>query len=263
MLLDHIVIHVNDLEAASADYRSLGFTVTPGGEHADGNSHNALIPFSDGAYLELIAFKRPPPPEHLFARGVARGEGMITYALLPDNIEADVAAAKRRGLHLDGPYPGGRLRPDGVQLEWQTARASTPDLPFLCADVTSRELRVPGGEAIEHPNTATGIFGIIVVVLDLNISTDRYRSLLDTEPYMTPKAAPGLNGYEAAFKVGNTSIVLVEPVEGPILDISRETGEGPYSIVLQADPSVWARYTDTSLVHSVRMQIKALEQQKG
>src|SRR5687767_15631793 len=98
MLLDHIVILVNDLEAASADYRSLGFTVTPGGEHADGNSRNALISFADGAYLELIAFKRPPPPEHLFAHGFALGEGIIAYALLPDDIEADVAAAKARGL---------------------------------------------------------------------------------------------------------------------------------------------------------------------
>jgi len=258
MLLDHIVIHVNDLDAASADYRRLGFTVTPGGEHADGNSHNALISFTDGTYLELIAFKRPPPPEHLFARGVAQGEGMITYALLPDDIEADVAAAKRRGLDLEGPYPGGRLRPDGVRLEWQTARAATPDLPFLCADVTPRELRVPGGRSLEHPNSATGISGLTLVVLDLKASTDRYRSLLGTEPYMLPKAAPGLNGYAAAFKVGNTVIVLVEPIEGPILDTSRDTGEGPYSLLLQADPSVWSGYADASLVHHVRIQVTAL-----
>src|SRR5687767_12800902 len=186
MLLDHIVILVNDLEAASADYGRLGFTVTPGGEHADGNSHNALIPFSDGAYIELIAFKRPPPPEHLFARGVARGEGMITYALLPDDIEADVAAAKARGLDLEGPYPGGRLRPDGVRLEWLTARAATPDLPFLCADVTPRELRVPGGDAMRHENGVQAIAGVVVLVTNLVISTRRYSALLHDEPIYTP-----------------------------------------------------------------------------
>src|SRR5207249_370550 len=35
--------------------RALGFTVVPGGVHAGGLTHNALIPFADGRYLELLA----------------------------------------------------------------------------------------------------------------------------------------------------------------------------------------------------------------
>ena len=54
--IDHIVILVRNLEEAIADYTALGFTVTPGGVHADGATHNALVPFDDGSYLELIAF---------------------------------------------------------------------------------------------------------------------------------------------------------------------------------------------------------------
>ncbi len=231
MLLDHIVIYVNDLETASADYRRLGFTVTPGGEHADGNSHNALISFSDGAYLELIAFKRPPPPEHLFARGVAQGEGMITYALLPDDIVADVAAVKRRGLDLDGPYPGGRLRPDGVRLEWQTARAPTPDLPFLCADVTPRELRVPGGEATRHANDVQAIAGLVVVVDNLEVSMGRYRALLGVEPFVNPN---NLTPRAAIFMLGGTTITLLEPVEGAAIHHLSRRGEGPYLLALRA-----------------------------
>ena len=57
LTIDHVVIVVADLEAATVDFRSLGFTVTPGGVHPDWGSHNALIPLADGGYLELIAFR--------------------------------------------------------------------------------------------------------------------------------------------------------------------------------------------------------------
>lgn len=54
--LDHLVILVEELEDAVAGYEELGFTVTPGGEHADGLTRNALVPFADGTYLEIVAF---------------------------------------------------------------------------------------------------------------------------------------------------------------------------------------------------------------
>src|SRR5690349_16737047 len=86
--IDHVVILVQDLDTASADYTDLGFTVVPGGEHTGGATHNALIAFADGTYLELIAFKRPSP-EHIWWRYAATGEGLIDAALLPTNIAED------------------------------------------------------------------------------------------------------------------------------------------------------------------------------
>jgi hypothetical protein len=252
MLLDHIVIHVNDLEAAIVDYRSLGFTVTPGGEHADGNSHNALISFADGAYLELIAFKRPPPPEHLFARGAAQGEGIITYALLPDDIVADVATAKERGLDLEGPYPGGRFRPDGVRLEWQTARASTPDLPFLCADVTPRELRVPGGAATKHANGVMGIANIWVVVQNLEVSMERYSRLLGVEPVVNPRDSIARI---ASFMLHRTIIIVARPDKGPVLQHLEHRGDGPYMLALRASGDPASITLDPALSHGAKIAI--------
>ena len=57
--MDHLVILVGELEDAIASYEELGFRVTPGGEHADGLTRNALVPFADGTYLELVAFIDP------------------------------------------------------------------------------------------------------------------------------------------------------------------------------------------------------------
>lgn len=48
------MILVEDLDRASSDYGELGFTLTPGGEHAD-----ALTPFREDSYLELVAFLGP------------------------------------------------------------------------------------------------------------------------------------------------------------------------------------------------------------
>jgi hypothetical protein len=56
---DHLVILVEALEAAVAGYEELGFRVSPGGEHADGLTRNALVPFADGTYLELVWFVDP------------------------------------------------------------------------------------------------------------------------------------------------------------------------------------------------------------
>ena len=55
--IDHLVIMVQDLDRAAKDYERLGFTVVAGGKHPVG-SHNALIAFADGSYLEIIAFYR-------------------------------------------------------------------------------------------------------------------------------------------------------------------------------------------------------------
>jgi hypothetical protein len=80
--IDHVVIVVRDLAQATADYSAAGFTVTPGGEHAEGTTHNALIPFADGSYLELITFKEPERPSaHQWWPRVAQGEGIVHYAL--------------------------------------------------------------------------------------------------------------------------------------------------------------------------------------
>jgi len=58
--IDHLVIVVKDLPQAAKDYEQLGFTAVLGGRHPVG-SHNALIAFRDGSYLDIIAFYREAP----------------------------------------------------------------------------------------------------------------------------------------------------------------------------------------------------------
>ncbi len=201
--IDHIVILVNDLGAATASYAALGFTVAPGGTHAGGATHNALVVFEDDTYLELIAFLRDAPEHHWWPHAAA-GEGLIDYALLPSAIAADVAAARARGLVIDGPYDGGRVRPDGQRVAWQSARPAAAGLPFLCGDVTPRALRVPAGALRTHANGVTGIAGVTVATPDLTATAAQYQALL------------GSDAAGSSFALGAAAIVLATPGGGAI-----------------------------------------------
>ncbi len=193
-------------------------------------SHITLIVFADGTYIELISFRGPVPQTHNFYRS-HRCEGIVTYALLSSDIEGDVAGASQRGLALNGPSSGGRLRPDGRRIAWQTATPYTHDLPFLCADVTPRNLRVPAGEARKHRNGATGIIGVTVVVSASPLASERYSALLGIAPlhnsgYPEPPAST------AAFQAGEATVTLIEPGGGPMRDYLAERSDEPYSLSL-------------------------------
>ena len=236
--IDHVVILVHDLAAATSDYAALGFTVTPGGVHADGATHNALVAFADGSYLELIAFRRAAP-DHIWWRHTTNGEGLIDFALLPDAIDEDVAAARMRGLDFAGHFSGGRERPDGVRFAWKTASPDTPVLPFLCGDVTPRDLRVPTGAARLHPNGVTGIARVLVATRDPAVSAARYRALLGIEG---TTVAAGVS-----FELGASAIVLTALNE-------RHRREGPCALELRGGASV---DLDPAITHGVPIRLGA------
>jgi hypothetical protein len=255
--IDHIVILVDDLARASADYTVLGFSVMPGGEHAGGASHNALVIFADDTYLELIAFKRSAP-EHHWWHHVALGEGIIDFALLPTAIEADIAAARERGLAIEGPYEGGRLRPDGARVAWQTSRAATADLPFLCGDVTPRSLRVPDGAIRQHANGVVGIAGLTVAVADLGVSATRYRALLGISEGETVPTGAASGARAASFGLGNAEITLAMPGQAAnslLREHLARRGEGPFEFRLRGSAQSATVPLDLAHSHGARLDL--------
>ena len=266
LALDHVVIAVSDLEAAMADYRALGFTVVAGGSHPGRTSHNALVVFADGSYLELIAWESPNPAERWCVEFGRHGEGLMDFALLPDDVAGVIASARARGLHLNGPIEGGRKRPDGAELKWHTGRQVTFDLPFLCGDVTPRALRVPEGEVRVHPNGVTGIATVTVAVRDLDESLGRYRALVGGEgaaEVACTVAAAGLR--TAIVRAGTTDIVLAMPegdaVESGLGKCVRERlalrGEGPAAMTLRLSPGASSIAFEPGRTHRVPMDTRA------
>ena len=122
--IDHVVILVQNLDQGIAQYEQLGFTVMPGGKHAR-FTHNALITFHDGSYLELIAFYEQPDADsgetHRWFQRLQTGGGIVDYALAAPGLDALIADVESRGITTSGVTPGSRTRLDGEQLAWRSA----------------------------------------------------------------------------------------------------------------------------------------------
>lgn len=243
--LDHMVIAVADLDTAIADYRALGFTVYPGGVHHGGVSHNALVIFADGSYFELIAYRQAAPDVRWWQVLSKAGEGFVDFALLPENTIRDVEAARGRGLALDGPIAGGRLRPDGARLDWQIVRPKSTDLPFWCGDVTPRVLRVPDGEMRSHTNGATGIASVTLAVRDVAASAARYAALAGPQAVIE-------DGPSVRVTIGGAAIVLAGDASAQ--EHVGRRGEGPMSLVLRGP---LATVLDIRLSHGAPLLIGA------
>ena len=243
--LDHLVILVSDLDLATADYERLGFAVTPGGEHADGLTRNALIPFEDGSYFELVSFlSLEDPADNVWRwRGFLPHEGLIDYCVASDDLESDVRRLEALGFGVDGPDDGGRRLPDGVEIRWRSARMCQEGrlLPFLIEDLTPRELRVPGGPAAEHPNGATGISRLEISTPDLEEAAASLVTLVEK---------PGDTG--ASIRLGACAL---SPVATEREDAAAP---GPLAVELVGEARV-SQELDPLLAHGVGIRLRSSE----
>jgi len=233
------VILVSDLDSAAASYQRLGFAVTPGGEHADGLTRNALIPFGDGSYFELVSFLNPEDPtDNIWGwRGILPREGLIDYCVASDDLESDVRRLDSLGFGVDGPEEGGRRLPDDVKIRWRSARMRQEGrlLPFLIEDLTPRELRVPSGLAAEHPNGATGVVRLEISAPDVEEAASSLAMLLATET-------------GASLRLGACALSPVATEE--------DTEPGPLAVELAGETGI-SQEPDPLLAHGVRIRIQS------
>ena len=231
--IDHIVIAVRDLDAAARDYAALGFTVVPGGKHPVG-THNALIAFADGAYIELIAFYRDNP-DHRWWAALQRGEGLVDFCMQTDDLIGDTAKFRAAGVNIDDPVPWSRMRPDGYQLKWVLSLARDEHrgvAPFLIQDETPREQRVP--RETTHRNGTTGIGTVTVAVTALSPVAHWYRSLLGVEGTAVKRRDIEAEGL--AFKIGPHRLEFLTPGgdTNPIVGWLEKKGPSPYAATLRS-----------------------------
>ena len=249
--IDHLVIVVQDLAQAAKDYEQLGFTVVPGGQHPVG-SHNALISFADGSYLEIIAFYREAV-DHRWWEPLTKGERFVDFCLQTDDLRGDTKKLKDAGVAINDPVPWSRKRPDGYELKWLLSLATGSHrgvAPFLIEDVTPRTERIP--QQFEHKNGITGIDKITVAVGELAQVEKWYGALLGrtSEPIVVDELdAEGLR-----FQAGPHVLEFLTPrsATSPLIDWLRNYGPSPYSSVLKSHGSE-PRRLDISLTHGANI----------
>jgi len=254
MQLDHIIVAVRDLDQAMEDFRTLGFTVFFGGQHAGGKTHNALICLADGSYIELIAPTDPAnPPDDSPYLGL--GRGFAGYALLTDDIDAQARALKAQGFPIVGPLPGGRKRGDGQLLAWRTLFLHGSLSPFLIVDETPRVLRVPDdADKLAHANGAIGIRELVVAVPDLTAASERYTAIFGQDP----EPGPAMDGAETrGFALEGCRVIIAAPTDdaGPLAAHLREAGESPWLCRVATEDQTRVGLLDLARTHGARFEL--------
>jgi catechol 2,3-dioxygenase-like lactoylglutathione lyase family enzyme len=231
--IDHLVVAVPDLDVAIRSYRELGFTVVPGGRHPVA-THNALVAFADGAYLELIAFYEPSP-DHRWWAPLQQGGGLVDFCLRTDALQADTLAFRESGVDIDDPRPLSRVRPDGYRLRWVLSipRGGYRGVaPFLIEDQTPREERVP--RETRHPNGVTGI-GTVTIAVEDTAAIQRWYGRA-TGRGGEDSRRDDVAGVGAWFPVGPHRLEFLAPRDAasPLGDWLRRRGPSPWAATLTA-----------------------------
>ncbi len=96
--LDHIIIGVNNLEQATNIFSErLGLIASGGGIHPAGGTANRIIVIG-ATYLELITVRTPAEAQQGMLDRLSKGEGYLNFVLTSNDIEADSAALRGRGV---------------------------------------------------------------------------------------------------------------------------------------------------------------------
>ncbi|HAF10598.1 MAG TPA: hypothetical protein DCK98_11025 [Chloroflexi bacterium] len=241
MRLDHVVIAVRDLAAASEALRSAGFDVRYGGRHSGFGTENAIVRFGLD-YLELITVHDDAEAERASRRSrelavfLRKYEaGLVGFALATHDLD-DVARRLREvGQDAEGPSPMRRVRPDGIVLEWKLlipgGVAWRRPWPFFISWALADSERL----AIERPGVHSvpvlGVAGVSVAIEDL----PRARTIYDAAVGAPVEESPT----RLVFKVGDFRIDLVGPRDPHAPGLDR--GPGPFEVGLRRGPSQRAR----------------------
>ena len=127
LTLDHLVIAVRDVEAASANYRRLlGRAPSWRGRHPQYGTANVLFRL-ENCYVELLAPDAEgadsPWRQSLERHLATAGEGLYAIALGTDDIAVAVSLARSHGLAVLDPADGEGVDLDsGARREWTNAR---------------------------------------------------------------------------------------------------------------------------------------------
>jgi hypothetical protein len=190
----------------------------------------AIQPHADPAALETT-------PWH---RCLVSNAGPCGWAVRPADLASEAERLRKAGVSVTAAAKNGRRRPDGVQLEWETAQVGAGNgdfFPFLIRDFTPRDRRAyPSGK----PTTAnySGVVKVVLSVKNLDAAIARYERAYGLAPPRKQEDAE-FAAHLAWFE--GTPVVLAAP-NGPQSWLATrldQLGEAPCAFILgSAKPPV-------------------------
>lgn len=231
--VDHAVIAGRDLAPLRETFDALGLTAEYGGAHAHDVTHNALVGFDDGSYVELISTVEPGATPAKRAPFIGGDAGPCGWAVETDDVGALVTAMADRGIEAERSDRHTRETPDGTVVEWWLGYLGRgepgTELPFVIEDVTPRTHRITPSPSVAG-SELTGVGAVVVAAADLDALVDRYRRAFDL-PAPERASAPAFGADLARFPDG--AAILAAPHEDTWLAERVETfGTLPCGVLL-------------------------------
>ena len=241
--IDHVMICVPDLSRGIDQYNKMGFNIYPGGNHPGKGTHNAIA-FNTEDYLELLAIR--DPAEQQAAAGVAgttaaglpefiaAGGGIRYVVVQSDDLAADVAAMRSRGVDVSDAVDASRRTLDGKLLQWKAAVLGprNPLSIFLIQHVTPlAERRAQLPIAGNHPNGVYAIDRAYIVTSDIESTAAIYAKVFGVaQPPL--RRGTVIMADMAVFDLGVNGLAIVKPyAPGPAADALESRGPGPFQAI--------------------------------
>jgi catechol 2,3-dioxygenase-like lactoylglutathione lyase family enzyme len=183
--IDHAIVGVADLDGARDAYARLGFTTTPRGRHIGWGTGNYTIMFQHD-YVELLGVIDPSQYIHGLDKFLENGEGLLNVALSTEDAEA--AFRWLQGTGIDAAPPESLQRLLETEAGDSTLHFKNLHLPpnvtpglrtFACQHLTRAMVWRP--EWLSHPNGATGISAVTIVMERLDGVKDAYTRLFGVD----------------------------------------------------------------------------------
>jgi len=237
--IDHVMICVANLEEGIEACTRLGFNIYPGGVHTGRGTHNAIA-YHEEDYLEVMGVR--DRQEYLSSAGpgggllefLSHGDGLRFVIVQSDDLGADVAAMRRRGVEVSEPSTGGRRTPAGYELKWKMAVLG-PDhpLPILfiqhLTPLAERRAQLP--QAGNHPNGVRRTDRVYIAVPDVAAAAKTYSQVLGL-PVPPIQRGAVIKADMAVFDLGPTGLTVAQPAEpGPAAEALRRRGPGPFQVL--------------------------------
>jgi catechol 2,3-dioxygenase-like lactoylglutathione lyase family enzyme len=228
--IDHVMICVPDLPRAIETYRRIGFDVKPGGAHPGRGTENALAWFAED-YIELLGVRagEQAAASPALLDFLARGGGLRYVALQSDDLAADVAAMRARGVDVGDPTPGGRTTPAGQEFRWLAAQLGPGNaLPIFFIQHLTPIAERRRGHTGDHPNRAQRLERVYITVPDVAKAAETYGRVLGKDVPRLQRGAV-IKADMAVFDLGPTGLTVAQPAEqGPAAEALTRRGPGPF-----------------------------------
>lgn len=245
--IDHVLIGVRDLEDARANYRRLGFTLTPRGRHVGWGTANYCAMFPSD-YIELIGVVDADGFTNNLDKVLAEREGLMGVALRTHDPDATRQAWQVAGLQpsevrelgreMETPDGGTTLKFRNVMLPADTVGGINV---FACGHDTPEAMRRP--EWVLHPNGAVGVASVTVAAQDPGALGPALAGLFGTTSLTeTDDTVAVHTGHGLIMVTTPDDVQMIHPQLEPAVEGGRPVLAA--LTLLSADVEATARYFD-------------------